>query len=89
MGVVGRTADQTAIDGEVGEALAVEVGNDRLAIGLGNLEPLAPGDSLTTRLADIRVTLSGTNDGLLLITESHGADWLWTWLLARLGVTGR
>ena len=56
------------------------------AIGLGNLEPLAPGDSLTTRLADIRVTLCGTSDGLLLITENHSADWLWNWLLERLQV---
>ena len=54
------------------------------AIGLAGLEPLAPGDSLTTRLADIRVTISGTPDGLLLIAETPDAHGLWTWLLERL-----
>lgn len=54
------------------------------AIGLGAFAPLRPGDSLTTRLADIRVSIAGTADGLLLVMESFHADWLWTWLLDRL-----
>lgn len=54
------------------------------AIGLGAFPPLGAGDGLTTRLADIRVSIAGTSAGLLLITESYHADWLWSWLRDRL-----
>lgn len=56
------------------------------AIGLGAFQPLGLGENLTTRLANIRVSLARTADGLLIVAEGFYADWLWSWLVDRLSL---
>jgi hypothetical protein len=56
-------------------------------IGLGGL-PIPAAGAVTTRLADLRVTIVVEPTGLLLIAERFHADYLWHWLADRLDLAG-
>jgi hypothetical protein len=68
-------------------AIALHGPRPLAVIGLGALRRPAEG-AVTTRLADLRVTIVVEPLGLLLIAERFHADYLWHWLTDRLDLAG-
>jgi sarcosine oxidase gamma subunit len=57
-----------------------------LAAKLG-LAPLDPGTAGATRLADLRIVVDHRDGGLRLVVGASHAEYMWSWLLAKLEVS--